>query len=228
MGQILEGHFGGPRELSTDLDELAREGARRMLLAALDAEVAQYLGRHQGERDERGRAQVVRNGRARARKVTLGSGTVEVRAPRGADRRAGEKLTSRILPPYMRRSPKGSEVLPILYLRGLSTGDFRPGHEALLGQDAAGLSPANISRLLGVWEEEYEAVRKRDLSEVDYVYVWVDGIHVNVRLGEQDRLCLLVMLGARPDGTKELVAVEDGYRESNESVAIVEGGRNPA
>jgi putative transposase len=121
----------------------------------------------------------------------------------------------------MRRSPKVSEVLPILYLRGLSTGDFRPGLEALLGEDAAGLSAANISRLLGVWEEEYEAFRKRDLSQVDYVYVWVDGVHVNVRLGDQDRLCLLVMLGARPDGTKELITVEDGFRESTESWASV-------
>lgn len=146
---------------------------------------------------------------------------MEVRAPRVDDRREGQKFTSRILPPYMRRSPKGSEVLPILYLRGLSTGDFRPGLEALLGEDAAGLSPANISRLLGVWEEEYGAFRHRDLSEVDSVYVWGDGVHVNVRLGDQDRLCLLVMLGARPDGSKELIAVEDGFRESAESWASV-------
>lgn len=221
MIKVLEGRFGSQGELSTDLDELAREGARRMLVAALETEVAEYLARHRGERDERGHAEVVRNGRGRSRKVTLGSGTVEVRAPRVNDRREGEKFTSRILPPYMRRSPRVSEVLPILYLRGLSTGDFRPGLKALLGEDAAGLSPANISRLLGVWEEEYEAFRKRDLSEVDYVYVWVDGVHVNVRLGDQDRLCLLVMLGARPDGTKELIAIEDGYRESTESWAAV-------
>jgi putative transposase len=221
MVKVLEGRFRGQGDLSVSLDELAREGARRMLEAALETEVAEYLARHRGERDDHGHAKVVRNGRARPRKVTLGAGTVKVRAPRVADRREGEKFTSRILPPYMRRSPKVSEVLPILYLRGLSTGDFRPGLEALLGEDAAGLSAANISRLLGVWEEEYEAFRKRDLSQVDYVYVWVDGIHVNVRLGDQDRLCLLVMLGARPDGTKELITVEDGYRESAESWASV-------
>jgi putative transposase len=221
MVKVLEGQFGGQGDLSAGLDDLAREGARRMLEAALETEVVEYLARHRGERDERGYAKVVRNGRARPRKVTLGSGTVELRAPRVDDRREGEKFTSRILPPYMRRSPKVSEVLPILYLRGLSTGDFRPGLEALLGEDAAGLSAANISRLLSVWEEEYEAFRKRDLSQVDYVYVWVDGVHVNVRLGDQDRLCLLVMMGARPDGTKELITIEDGYRESTESWASV-------
>jgi putative transposase len=221
MVKVLEGQFGGQGDLSVGLDDLAREGARRMLEAALETEVAEYLARHRGERDERGHAKVVRNGRARPRKVTLGAGTVELRAPRVNDRREDEKFTSRILPPYMRRSPKVSEVLPILYLRGLSTGDFRPGLEALLGEDAAGLSAANISRLLSVWEEEYEAFRTRDLSQVDYVYVWVDGVHLNVRLGDQDRLCLLVMLGARPDGTKELITIEDGYRESTESWASV-------
>jgi len=221
MEKVGEGRFGGQGDLAVGLDELAREGARRMLVAALEAEVADYVVRFRSERDERGHARVVRNGRARARKVTVGAGTVEVRAPRVDDRREGAKFTSRILPPYMRRSPKVTEVLPILYLRGLSTGDFRPALEGLLGADAAGLSAASISRLLGAWEAEYEAFRKRDLSAVDYVYVWVDGIHVNVRLGEQDRLCLLVMLGARPDGTKELIAVEDGFRESTESWAAL-------
>jgi putative transposase len=223
MVKVLEGAFGNQGEgaLPTDLDELAREGARRMLIAALQAEVADYIARHEGERDGRGHAQVVRNGRAQARKVTMGAGTVEVRAPRVHDRREGEKFTSRILPPYMRRSPKVAEVLPILYLRGLSTGDFQEALPVLLGEDAAGLSPANISRLLDVWEEGYEAFRTRDLSRVDYVYVWADGVHVNVRLGDQDRLCLLVLIGARPDGTKELIAIEDGYRESTESWAHV-------
>ncbi len=223
MVKVLEGAFGsqGAGERPTDLDELAREGARRMLMAALEEEVADYIDRHQGERDENGHAEVVRNGRARARKVTMGAGTVEVRAPRIHDRREGEKFTSRILPPYMRRSPKVAEVLPLLYLRGLSTGDFREALPVLLGEDAAGLSAANISRLLSVWEEEYEAFGERDLSQVDYVYVWADGIHINVRLGDRDRVCLLVLLGARPDGTKELIAIEDGYRESTESWAHV-------
>jgi len=210
------GHSEG---LSRDLDELAREGARRMLMEALEEEVAAYVEHHREARDARGHARVVRNGRARPRKVTLGSGTVELRAPRVDDRRPGAKFTSRILPPYMRRSPKVEEALPILYLRGLSGGDFKPALEGLLGEDAAGLSPSSINRLIGVWESEYAEFRERDLSDRDYVYIWVDGVHVNVRLGEQDRLCLLVMIGVRPDGTKELVAVEDGYRESKESWA---------
>ncbi len=203
------------------LDEIAREGARRMLMEALRAEADDYVERHRGERDAVGRALVVRNGRAQPRKLTLGAGTVELKAPRVDDRRHDEqgerqRFSSRILPPYMRRSPKVAEVLPILYLRGLSTGDFRPALEGLLGEDAAGLSPTNIARLTACWEKEYTAFRQRDLAGREYVYVWVDGVHFNIRL-EDDRLCTLVMIGARPDGEKELLAVEDGYRESAES-----------
>jgi putative transposase len=203
------------------LDEIAREGARRMLIEALTAEVDDYVERHRDARDEHGHALVVRNGRAQARKLTLGAGTVEVSAPRVDDRRRNERgqrqrFTSQILPPYMRRSPKVSEVLPILYLRGLSTGDFRPALQALLGEDAAGLSATNIARLTAGWEKEYTDFRQRDLSGRAYVYVWVDGVHFNIRL-DDDRLCTLVMIGARPDGQKELLAVEDGYRESAES-----------
>lgn len=224
MLKVLEEAIGGQGMEELDglgLDALARAGARKMLAAALELEVRQYIAQHEGERDEEGRRLVVRNGRARARKVTMGAGTVEVAAPRVDDRREGEKFTSRILPPWLRRSPNVDGTLPILYLRGLSTGDFRPALVQLLGEDAAGLSASNITRLLGGWEEEYQAFRRRDLSEVDYVYVWADGVHVNVRLGEQDRICLLVLIGARPDGTKELIAVEDGYRESTESWAAV-------
>jgi transposase-like protein len=220
MLKVVETRGEGQAEgFGADLDELVLEGARRMLLAALEVEVASYIERHRGERDERGHALVVRNGRARPRKVTVGAGTMEVAAPRVDDRRAGERFTSRILPPYMRRSPRVEETLPVLYLRGLSTGDFGPALKGLLGEAASGLSAANISRLIGVWEAEWESWRGRSLEDVDYVYVWVDGIHLNVRLGEQDRLCLLVVLGVRPDGTKELIAVEDGYRESTESWA---------
>jgi transposase-like protein len=213
-----------PEDFSSDLDEIAREGARRMLAEALEAEVADYIERHQ-ERDENGRAQVVRNGKARARKVTLGSGTIEVRAPRVDDRRETEDRSrqtfrSQILPPYMRRSPKVAEVLPILYLRGLSTGDFKEGLAALLGDDASGLSPTAITRLTAAWQADYEDFNKRDLSDRDYVYVWADGIHFRIRL-EEDRLCALVMIGVRPDGTKELIAIEDGYRESTESWATL-------
>jgi len=222
MLKVVEERFRSEEgELPGDLDGLAREGARRMLAVALELEVESYLAKHSDARDERGHALVVRNGKARPRKVTVGSGTMEVEAPRVHDRRSGRKFTSRILPPWMRRSPKVNEVIPLLYLRGLSTGDFREALPVLLGEAASGLSPANISRQIGVWEAEIAAWRTRDLSEVDYVYVWADGVHVNVRLGEQDRLCLLVMIGARPDGTKELIAVEDGYRESTESWAHV-------
>ena len=207
------------------VDELAREGARRMLMTALAVEVGQYIEAHGEERDARGRRLVVRNGRAQARKVTCGAGTLEVHAPRVNDKRVNgagqrERFTSRILPPYMRRSPKVAEVLPILYLRGLSTGDFREALPVLLGDDAAGLSATNIARLTAVWEEDYRRFRQRDLADRDYVYVWVDGIHFNIRL-EDDRLCTLVIIGVRPDGTKELVALEDGYRESTDSWATV-------
>ncbi len=202
------------------LDQLAREGARRMLQVALELEVAEYVERFRGARDERGWAQVVRNGPAREREVTLGSGTVAVRAPRVNDRRVldGErqKFSSRILPPYVRRSPRVAEVLPLLYLHGLSSGDFRAALGALLGDEAAGLSPTAIIRLTKAWEAEYAEFRRRDLAGTDYVYVWADGVHFNVRL-EDDRLCTLVVIGARPDGTKEVIAVEDGYRESTES-----------
>jgi putative transposase len=219
----LHTRAGADQGAELGLDELAREGARRMLAAALEAEVAAYLEQHRGQRDEAGHALVVRNGRAQPRRVTMGSGTVEITAPRVNDRRIIEgqrqRFSSEILPRYMRRSPKVAEVLPLLYLRGLSTGDFRSALPALLGEEAsAGLSPAVISRLLGAWEAEYRAFRQRDLSERDYVYVWADGVHFRIRL-EEDRLCALVLIGVRPDGTKELLAIEDGYRESQESWA---------
>jgi transposase-like protein len=214
-----EGREG--RDEAATLDELALEGARRMLAAALDEEVAAYIERHQGDVDARGRRLVVRNGRAEARRVTCGAGTMEVRAPRVNDKRVDEdgwrqRFTSAILPPYMRRSPKVAEVIPVLYLRGLSTSDFSEALPILLGEDAAGLSATNIARLTAVWEDEYRQFRKRSLAGRDYVYVWADGVHFNVRL-EDDRLCTLVLIGVRPDGTKELLAVEDGYRESTES-----------
>ena len=205
-----------------ELDEIARtDGSAADADGALEAEADEYVARHREQRDETGRALVVHNGRAQSRKLTLGAGTVELKAPRVNDRRRDEqgqrqRFTSRILPPYMRRSPKVAEVLPVLYLRGLSTGDFRPVLEGLLGEEAAGLSPTNIARLTACWEKEYTAFGQRDLSGREYVYVWVDGVHFNIRL-EDDRLCALVMIGARPNGQKELLAVEDGYRESAES-----------
>jgi putative transposase len=210
-------------ELRLDLDAIVREGARRMLAAALEAEVDGYLAAHQAERDAHGRRLVVRNGHARERQVVTAAGAVTVRAPRVDDRRVDPvtggrvRFRSVVLPPWCRRSPKVAEVLPLLYLHGLSTGDFVPALEAFFGS-AAGLSAAAITRLVATWQDEYETFCRRDLSEVDYVYLWADGVHFRVRL-EQARLCCLVIVGVRADGTKELVAVADGERESTYSWA---------
>jgi putative transposase len=210
-------------ELMLDLDEIARQGARRMLAKALEAEVEFYIEAARGERDERGHALVVRNGYAKEREILLGAGAVEVKAPRVNDRRVDEdgnrqRFKSLIVPPYMRRSPKVTEVLPLLYLHGLSSGDFIPALEEFFGSEA-GLSASTITRLTERWQSERESFMSRDLSMRDYVYVWVDGIHTGVRLGRDERLCSLVMVGARLDGAKELVAIQDGYRESEESWA---------
>jgi putative transposase len=211
-------------QIVLDLDEIARQGAKEMLASALQAEVQAYLEAAEADRDEEGRALAVRNGYAKSRKVVCGAGSIEVKAPRVNDKRVDEttgerrSFRSSILPPYMRRSPKVSEVLPLLYLHGLSSGDFAPALEEFFGA-GAGLSPATIVRLTEQWRGEREAFMERDLSERDYVYVWVDGIHTKVRLGQDDRLCCLVMMGARIDGQKELIALQDGYRESKESWA---------
>jgi transposase-like protein len=216
--------LGGEHEgLLLDLDEIARQGARRMLAEALEAEVRDYIEAAREQRDEQGRALVVRNGYAREREVLLGAGSVALKAPRINDNRVDEngqrrRFKSVILPPYMRRSQKVTEVLPLLYLHGLSSGDFVPALEEFFGTEA-GLSSATIIRLTEQWQKERESFMSRDLSLRDYVYVWVDGIHTGVRLGSDDRLCSLVMVGARLDGTKELVALADGYRESTESWA---------
>jgi transposase-like protein len=208
-------------ELRATLDTLCLEGARRMLHRALALEVEAYLERHREDRDEKGHALVTRHGKARPRRVTTGGGTMTVEAPRVRDRRVDEqgqrqRFTSAILPPYMRRSPKVGEVLPVLYLRGLSTGDFREALTSLLGAEAsAGLSPTTITRLLADWQKDYEAFRKRSFHGKRYAYLFADGVHFRIRL-EEDRLCTLVLVGVCEDGSKELVAVEDGYRESTE------------
>ncbi len=210
---------GQAPEISQSLDELAREGARRMILAALELEVEQYVASLQHLRDEQGRALVVRNGQAHhERTVQLGAGSIKLRAPRVNDRRPAHRFSSRILPPYMRRSPRLEEALPVLYLRGLSTGDFSEALAALLGPEAAGFSATTVTRLLKAWQEEYRAWRKRSLEGKEYVYLWADGVYFNVRL-EEDRLACLVVVGVLPDGRKEVIALEDGYRESTESWA---------
>jgi len=205
------------------LDEIVRDGARRMLAAALQAEVAAYIERFTDQVDENGHRLVVRNGYRTERQVLTAAGAVSVKAPRVNDRRVDpdtgerQRFSSAILPAWARKSPQVSEVLPLLYLHGLSSGDFGPALQQFLGS-GAGLSATTITRLTAQWQDEAQAFGQRDLSGTDYVYVWVDGIHLKVRL-EQEKLCLLVMIGVRADGRKELVALTDGYRESTESWA---------
>jgi putative transposase len=213
----------GRSELVVDLDELVREGARRMLAVALEEEVAAYVAAHAGELDEHGHRLVRRNGHARKRVLITGAGQVPVTAPRVDDRRidpaTGTKarFRSAILPPWCRKSPKVTEVLPLLYLHGMSSGDFAPALAEFFGA-AAGLSASVITRLTSQWQADREAFMARSLTDRDYVYVWADGVHFNVRLAEE-RLCTLVVVGVRSDGAKELVAVADGLRESTESWA---------
>jgi transposase-like protein len=205
------------------IDEIVRDGARRMLATALEAEVAAYIAAHADQLDDHGRRLVVRNGHAVQRKVLTSAGAVEVRTPRVNDKRVEEvsgkrrRFASVILPAWCRKSPKVTEVLPLLYLHGLSSKDFVPALEGFLGT-GAGLSAPTITRLTVQWQDEARAFNNRDLSGVDFVYLWADGIHVNIRL-EEEKLCLLVLIGVRVDGTKELVALADGYRESTGSWA---------
>jgi len=207
------------------LDEIVRDGARQMLAAALKAEVAAYVDQFADHLDEDGRRLVVRNGYHHEREVLTAAGAVTVTAPRVNDRRADpdtgerQRFSSAILPAWARKSPQMTEVLPLLYLHGLSTSDFGPALEQFLGS-AAGLSATTITRLTSQWQDEARAFADRDLSGIDYVHLWVDGIHLKVRL-DQEKLCLLVMIGVRADGRKELVAITDGYRESTESWAAL-------
>ncbi len=199
------------------LDELAREGAQRMIAAALELEVEEYIQRLRHLRDENGHALVVRNGKAEPRTVSLGVGPITLQAPRVDDRRPAYRFTSKVLPPYMRRSPRLSDALPVFYLCGMSSGDFEEAIPALLGEDAAGFSPSTITRLTRVWQEEQEGWSKRPLTGKEYVYVWADGVYFGVRLGEDKQLAGLVLVGVLPDGTKEVIALQDGYRESTDS-----------
>ena len=196
-----------------------------MLAAALEVEADAYIAELTGERDESGHRLVVRNGHAQERVITTVAGTMSIRAPRVEDRRrdseSGKKarFASSIVPPWCRKSPKVAEVLPLLYLHGLSSGDFVPALEGFFGS-AAGLSASVITRLTAAWQEEHKTFMGRDLTDRDYVYVCADGVHFNVRL-EEEGLCCLVIVGVRLDGSKELVAIADGYRESKDSWAAL-------
>ncbi len=200
------------------LDEIVREGARRMLIAALETEVEGNIQAHKAERDEGGRALVVRHGKSQERTIQSGAGSLKIKTPRVNDKRPGEKFRSSILPPYLRRSPRLETAVPILYLRGLSTGDFKPALSALLGEEAmVGFSASTVTRLLAIWQEEYRSWRKRSLAHKAYVYIWADGLYFKVRLGDDKRIACLVIVGVLPDGRKEVIAIEDGYRESTEA-----------
>ncbi len=210
-------------ELTCGLDEIVREGARRMLVAALEAEVEGYVSAFIDQLDEGGRRLVRRNGHAEPRTITTAAGGIKIEAPRVDDRRVDDetgqrcRFRSAIVPPWCRKSPKVAEVLPLMYLHGMSSSDFAPALEEFFGS-AAGLSPSVITRLTKSWQADQRAFAERRLDDRDFVYIWADGIHFNVRL-EEARLCALVIVGVRVDGTKELVAITDGHRESTESWA---------
>lgn len=222
MTKATDPVLSGPGSTTKDvLNEVLREGAQRMLATAIEAEVTAYIQEHSEERDDAGHRLVVRNGRHRPRKIETGVGEVEVQAPRVNDRRVDEhgerqRFTSKILPPYLRRARNIEELVPWLYLKGISTNDFPEFLQKLVGSEAAGLSPTTVVRLKEAWSKEYEEWRQRSLVGKRYVYVWADGIYFNIRL-EDDRQCMLVLIGATQDGTKELIAISDGHRESTES-----------
>lgn len=224
MEQDITGTLKVESHTRDPLHELARKGAREMIAQALEAEVSEYLERYADCRDSEGHRLVVRNGYKNQRQIWTGIGPVPVTQPRVDDRRVDQhgqrqRFASLILPPYLRRAKSVEELIPWLYLKGISTGDMSEALAALLGSDAAGLSPTNVVRLKEVWAKEHQAWSKRSLAGKHYVYFWVDAIYFNVRLEDapRDRQCILVIIGATADGEKELVAVQDGYRESEQS-----------
>jgi transposase-like protein len=202
------------------IDDILRDGARRALQAAIEREVEEYIERNSQHRDENGRRLVVRNGHHPARKIQSGNGPIEVRQPRVNDKRVDEQgnrfhFTSKILPPYLRKTKAIEELVPWLYLKGISTSDF-PEALGCLGHDGSGLSATNVVRMKEIWEKEFEDFSRRSLEGKHYVYLWADGIYFNIRLSD-DRPCVLVLMGALADGTKELIAMVDGERESEQS-----------
>ncbi|MGB0356384.1 MAG: IS256 family transposase [Opitutales bacterium] len=215
--------ISNPQNVVKDvLTEVLRDGARKMLAQAVELEVAEYIGKHKNVTDESGHRMVVRNGYHPERKIQTGLGPIDVRAPKVNDKRTDEqgirkRFSSKILPPYLRKTKSLEELVPWLYLKGISTGDFPEALQALLGKEAQGFSASTVTRLKNVWGDEFKEWEKQSLKGKRYVYMWADGVHFNVRLGEDDRLCILVIIGATEDGKKELVAVEQGYRESEMS-----------
>lgn len=208
------------KEIELSLDILVRDGAKKMLSQALLLEVEEYIQKHCHLVDENGHRLVVKNGVGQTRTITVGAGSIDIRAPRVNDRRDSEKFLSSILPPYLRKSPKVESLLPLLYLKGLSTNDFKTALSEFLGEGTLGLSPASIAKLKKQWDAEYESWSRRKITK-KYVYIWADGVNVSVRLGEDKKICLLVILGATEDGDKEVLAVHPGYRESADSWSVV-------
>ena len=203
------------------IQEVLRTGARNMLVTALEAEIADYIALYAEERDSKGKRLVVRNGHCPEREIQTPLGAMPIARPRVNDRRVDEdgvrmRFTSKILPPYLRKTKTLEELIPWLYLRGISTGDFSEALSALIGEDSPGLSASTVVRLKKSWEGEFAEWGKRDLSAKEYAYIWADGVHFNVRL-EEGRQCILVLMGATKDGVKELIAVQDGVRESEQS-----------
>jgi len=195
------------------LDQILQQGAQQMLATAIEAEVQQYIEKHSTLLDQSGRRLVVRNGRLPSRRLQTSAGPIEVSQPRVNDRREGKRFTSLILPPYVRRSPTMDSLIPLLYLKGISTNDIPEALEPILGPGAKGLSAANITKLTEGWHDDFQQWNNRSLQNKEYVYIWADGIYFNVRLSE-DRPCLLVLVGSLPDGRKEVVGFLDGERES--------------
>jgi putative transposase len=200
------------------LEALARKGARQLLAQAMEAEVAEFVEKHSGTTDEEGRRVVVRNGHLPERELVTGIGPLKIRQPRVDDRALDQdkRFSSQILPRYLRRVASVDNLIPILYLKGISSGDMSEALESILGPGAAGLSATNIVRLKALWEQDYATWCARDFELNRYVYFWVDGIHFNVRL-DGERSCILVIMGANESGRKELLAVSDGYAESKAS-----------
>jgi putative transposase len=217
MNQNTQSLEINPEELKGTMDEIIRNSAQKMLKMALELEVQCYTNKMRELTLPDGKAVIVRNGYHDPRDIHLGAGKVEVQVPRTRNR-AGtvHNFSSSIVPAYLRRSITIDEAIPLLYLKGLSTNDIQPALEQLFGKGMPGLSSANVSKLKSIWKPEYETWQKRDLSQKHYCYVWVDGVHFQIRIGEE-RLCVLVAIGATEDGKKELIAVEGGYRESSES-----------
>lgn len=213
--------LSGPGSAQDALAEVLRAGARQLLTKAIEAEVAAYIDEHKDKLDDDGHRLVVRNGHHRRREIHTGVGTVEVEQPRVNDKRVDDdgarfKFTSKILPPYLRRTRSLEEFIPWLYLKGISTNDFSECLQHLTGNSTASLSTTTVVRLKEAWSKEWQEWSRRSLAGKRYAYVWVDGVHFNIRL-EEDRQCILVVMGATRDGAKELVAIADGYRESSQS-----------